>query len=111
MGMMLYFYILETPKEGPPALIVESREAEIRNGMIRPVNGKFFHPAVGGFAMECHIGRLSGRKETPVVILKEPNLQLARELITEHARKWANHYKSLTDLWQSRLAAAEGRKE
>ena len=109
--MMLYFYILETPKEGPPVLIVESKEAEIKNGLVRPVNGKFFHPAIGGFTMECYIGCLSGRKETPVVILKEPNPQLARELITEHARKWVNHYKSMTDLWQSRLNAAEGERQ
>ena len=109
--MILYFYILDTPKEGPPVLIVESKEAEIRDGLIRPANGKFFHPAVGGFTMEFRIGEVSGKRERPVVILKEPNLQLARELLAEHARREVNHYKAMTDLWQSRLNAAEGKEE
>ena len=109
MGMMLYFYILETPKEGAPALIVESKEAEIRDGLIRPAKGKFFHPAVGGFTMEFRIGEISGKRERPVVILKEPNLQLARELLAEHARREMNQYKAMADLWQSRLNAAEGK--
>lgn len=108
--MKLYFYILETPKEGPPVLKIEGCEAEIRNGLVYPAQGKFFHPAVGGFALECHIGVISGKKETPVVILKEPDLKLARQLLAEHARRWTNHYKSMTDLWQSKLIAAEGRK-
>lgn len=109
--MKLYFYILDAPKEGPPVLIVESKEAEIRNGLVRPVNGKFFHPAVGGFTTEFRIGQVSGKRERPVVILKEPNLKLARNLLAEHARKEVNHYQAMTDLWQRRLNAAEGEEE
>ena len=109
--MMLYFYILDTPQEGASVLVVESKAAEIINGLIRPANGNFFHSAVGSFLMQSDIGRLSGRRERPIVILKEPDLQLARKLLTEHARKEVNHYQAMTDLWQRRLDAAEGSTE
>ena len=105
MGMMLYFYILETAKDGKPVLKSEPYEAENKDGLIRPAKGVFFPPAVGGFTLECHLGKVIGTKNSPVVVLREPDLKKARQLLAQHVQGKIEHYQERTEAWNRMLKA------
>ena len=103
--MILYFYTLETSKDGKPVLKSEPYKAENKDGLIRPEKGVFFPPAVGGFTLECHIGKVIGAKHEPVVILTEPNLRQAKQLLAQHVHSKIAHYQERTEAWSRMLKA------
>ena len=103
--MKLYFYTLEATKDGKPVLKSEPYEAENKDGLIRPVKGVFFPPAVGGFTLECHLGKVIGTKNAPVVVLTEPDLKKARELLAQHVQSKIAHYQERTETWSRMLKA------
>ena len=103
--MMLYFYTLETTKDGKPVIKTEPCKATNKDGLIRPAMGVFFPPAVGGFTLECHLGKVVGTKNKPVVILTEPDLKQARELLAQHVHSKIAHYQERTEAWSKMLKA------
>lgn len=107
--MKLYFYILNEKRikdeEYNIFLRIEEAEAVKKNGMWFPAEGRF-PSGVGFFIMPFDVGKLSGFNKN-LVVLAEPDLDLAKQLFAEAFNKEIRRHQRTIDMWQSRLKAVE----
>lgn len=104
--MKLFFYILESSSEEETFLRIEESEAIEKNGMYLPANSRFPRGSGCYYVHKNHIAHLLTAQHN-VVVLTEPNLELAKKLLMEYIDKQIKHHKKMTQLWTNRLNAVE----
>lgn len=105
--MNLYFYMLRKRLE------VKECEALKRNGLIRPTEG-FFPMGRGSYIIESDIGKAKEDNfgGTPFVILNEPNMEKAKQILTEQYIdvKIGNYKKKIACLEEKRKVILEAKE-
>ena len=84
--MKLYFYILETNKDGKPYFKVKECEAFEKLGAIRPKDGKFPCGKVRTFITREEIGKLQNGAwgyVLPYIILEKPDISKVKQIYIE----------------------------
>lgn len=111
--MKLNFYILHIGKDSQPVFNIKECEVIKKNGLFYAKEHRFPY-GVGEFVMPGDIGKLSINRlglEVVRVILEKPNLDLAKQLISEYLKERIEHSKVVVEKWKNKLRVVEEAKE
>lgn len=105
----LYFYYLDEYGKKPVFRVVE-REAKESGGSYLPANENTRFPMTP-IVHPNFIGRLHGFDTRRILVLKEPNLEYAKQVFKECFEKSVKHHKDMVALWEERISIIESVEE